>query len=322
MKVIGKGSFGKEFQVRKKDNGQIYAMKVLNKKAIIKRGEVQHTLTEKNILKNLVHPFLVNLYFTFQTHDKLCFVMDFVNGGELFSHLQKEKKFPEPRTKFYVGQITLGLEYLHNMGIIYRDLKPENLLLTDDGHICMTDFGISKEGVTCEDDRTSTFCGTPEYLAPEILQGVPYGKAIDWWSLGTLMYEMLAGLPPFYSKDVQLMYKKILTTELKMPEGASPEARSLLAGLLERDPAKRLQDPKVIKSHAFFKTILWDKMIAKELPPPYVPPVKNKEDSGMVAAEFLEQKVEMSPTFSNTLLSDNQQALFKDFDTAKDGSAP
>jgi len=292
-------------------------MKVLNKKAIIKRGEVLHTLTEKNILQNLVHPFLVNLYFSFQTPDKLCFVMDFVNGGELFSHLQKEKKFPEPRTRFYCAEITLGLEYLHNCGIIYRDLKPENLLLTEDGHICMTDFGISKEGLVCEDDRTNTFCGTPEYLAPEILQGQPYGKAIDWWSLGTLMYEMLSGLPPFYSKDVQLMYKKILTTELKFPEGASPEARSILQGLLERDPAKRLQDPVVIKTHPFYKLIDWDKLIAKEVPAPYVPPVKGKSDPTMVAPEFLDQKVEMTMTYSNGFLDDSQQALFKDFDSSK-----
>lgn len=311
LRVIGKGSFGKVFQVRKKDTGRIYAMKVLNKKNIIDRQEIEHTKTEKNILQKLVHPFLVNLYFSFQTADKLYFVMDFVNGGELFSHLQKDKRFPEPRVRFYCAEIALGLEYLHNSGVLYRDLKPENLLLTDDGHICMTDFGISKEGLLAEDDRTATFCGTPEYLAPEVLQGSAYGKAVDWWSFGTLMYEMLTGLPPFYSTDVQQMYTKILTAPLVIPDYVSPEARSLLMGLLERNPNKRLQDPKIIKAHPFFKGIDWDKLLEKEIEPPYVPPVKSKEEVTMILDEFKNQKVEM--TFVDAKLTESQQQNFAGF---------
>eukprot|EP01099_Mayorella_cantabrigiensis_P002140 TRINITY_DN1941_c0_g1_i1.p1 TRINITY_DN1941_c0_g1~~TRINITY_DN1941_c0_g1_i1.p1 ORF type:complete len:267 (-),score=38.28 TRINITY_DN1941_c0_g1_i1:491-1291(-) len=177
LKVIGKGSFGKVMQVRKKDNGKIYAMKILNKKTIIERQELEHTKAEKNILQKLVHPFLVNLNYSFQTEDKLYFVMDYVNGGELFFHLQKDKKFTEERVRFYCAEIVLGLEYLHASGVLYRDLKPENLLLTDDGHICMTDFGISKEGLQSDNDRTATFCGTPEYLAPEV-----FGRKWLWKS--------------------------------------------------------------------------------------------------------------------------------------------
>jgi RAC serine/threonine-protein kinase len=168
-------------------------MKVLNKQTILDRNEVAHTQAEKSILMKLDCPFLVHLHFSFQTSDKLYFVMDYVNGGELFFHLQKEKTFDPNRVLFYSAEILLGLEYLHEQGVIYRDLKPENILLTSQGHICMTDFGISKEGLHCKDDRTATFCGTPEYLAPEILEGKGYGKAVDWWSFGTLIYEMMTG---------------------------------------------------------------------------------------------------------------------------------
>ena len=263
LTVIGKGSFGKVLQVRKRDTGQIYAMKVLNKAQILERGEMEHTKSEKSILQKLQSPFLVCLHFTFQTSDKLYFIMDYVNGGELFYHLQKERKFDAERVRFYCAEIVLGLAYLHSKGILYRDLKPENVLLTGAGHICMTDFGISKEGLTAADDRTATFCGTPEYLAPEVLEGNGYGKPVDWWSFGTLMYEMLTGLPPFYSQDVQVMYQKIMTAKLVIPETISSDAASLLRGLLERDPAKRLQDPEVIKAHPYFKSVDWKAMTRK-----------------------------------------------------------
>jgi len=215
--------------------------------------------------------------------------MDFVNGGELFFHLQRDKKFSETRVKFYTAEISLGLEYLHARGVLYRDLKPENILLTYDGHICMTDFGISKEGLLAEDSRTATFCGTPEYLAPEVLEGREYGKAIDWWSLGTLMFEMLTGLPPYYSTDVQQMYTKILKAPLVIPDFITPEARSLLQGLLERDPKKRLSDSKIIKDHAYFRDINWEKLLSKELPPPFVPDVSGPLDTKNFDITFLKK---------------------------------
>eukprot|EP01097_Dermamoeba_algensis_P009991 TRINITY_DN71_c0_g1_i6.p1 TRINITY_DN71_c0_g1~~TRINITY_DN71_c0_g1_i6.p1 ORF type:complete len:288 (-),score=58.99 TRINITY_DN71_c0_g1_i6:395-1258(-) len=245
LNVIGRGSFGKVFQVRKKNTGKIFALKVLNKKTIIERNEVDHTKAERNILQKLIHPFLMNLHYSFQTPDKLYFVMDYVNGGELFYHLQKDRKFSEERTRFYCAEIVLGLEYLHSENVIYRDLKPENLLLTQEGHICLTDFGIAKEGLG-DDDRTETFCGTPEYLAPEILENNPYGKGVDWWSFGTLMYEMLNGLPPFYAQDIQEMYTKIISSPLEFSSAfnGGPDAKSLIKQLLERNPEKRLTDPK------------------------------------------------------------------------------
>merc|ERR1711915_103281 len=251
--MIGSGSFGKVLQVRHKQTGHIFAMKVLNKKRIIERNELPNTISERNILRQLNCPFLVTLYYSFQTPDKLYFVMDFVNGGELFYHLQKEGVFPPDRVKFYAAEIVLGIEYLHSRGIIYRDLKPENLLLNSEGHICMTDFGISKEGLAAKDDRTSTFCGTPEYLAPEVLEGKSYGKEVDWWSLGTLMYEMLTSLPPFYCEDVQLMYAKIMKEDLDLASKFDdPEVVDLITKLLARDPTDRLASPESIKAHPYF----------------------------------------------------------------------
>jgi len=255
---------------------------------------------------------LVNLVYAFQTPDKLYFIMDYINGGELFYHLQKEEKFTDDRVRFYCAEIICGLEYLHSSHVLYRDLKPENILLTEDGHICMTDFGISKEGLVSDNDKTVTFCGTPEYLAPEILQGKSYGKPVDWWSFGTLMYEMLTGLPPFYSQDVQEMYNKIMNDKLVFPPHVSSEARSLLQALLERNPDKRLQDPRVIKAHPYFKGIDWDAIVRKEVEPPFVPNVKGKADTSQVDAEFLAETPKLSVD-KDSNLSQTLQQNFADF---------
>lgn len=278
LKVIGRGGFGRVLLVRKRDTGKVYAMKILKKAVIAARGEVEHTRTERSVLSKLDHPFLAKLHWSFQTEECLYFVMDFINGGELFHHLSREKRFPESRAKFYAAQIVSGMEYLHKAGVIYRDLKPENLLLNYAGNIVMTDFGLSKEGLHAKDSRTATFCGTPEYLAPEIIKGDNYTKAIDWWSVGTLLYEMLTGLPPFYTEDEENMYHKIMTADLVIPSFFTPEVADLIKQFLARDPAQRLQDPVKIRSHPFFADISWEKLEACELTPPFVPNVTAPDD--------------------------------------------
>jgi serine/threonine protein kinase len=295
-KVIGQGSFGKVLMVTKKDatagNDKVYAMKVLNKSTIIARNEVDHTKSEKSILMKLEHPFLVKLHYSFQTPDKLFFVMDYINGGELFFHLQRDKRFSEDRVRFYAAEIVSGLDYLHSAGVIYRDLKPENLLLTRDGHIVMTDFGLSKEGLHDKFDRTGTFCGTPEYLAPEVLEGKGYTKAVDWWSFGTLVYEMLTGLPPFYSEDVQEMYSNIMTAELNFPSFMGADARDLLSKLLERNDEIRLQDAAHIKKHPFFKPIDWEALKQKKIMPPFIPEVNGDDDITNIDEAFTGMDIE------------------------------
>jgi len=249
--VIGKGSFGKVLQVMKKDNKKIFAMKVLRKDTIRARNQVEHTKTERNILQRFRHPFIVELHYAFQTEDKLYMVLDFVNGGELFSHLKREKRFKEERAKLYAAEVLVALGYLHEMDIVYRDLKPENILLGADGHIKVTDFGLSKEQVT-DADSTYTFCGTPEYMAPEILMDQGHGKPVDWWSFGILVYEMLTGLPPFYSRNKKEMYFKILKCELRFPQDIGADAKDLIQSLLKREPGQRLgssDDAEEIKKH-------------------------------------------------------------------------
>jgi len=239
LKVLGKGGFGKVMLVRKKGSTDIYAMKVLKKEAVVRRNQVVHTKTERHILKQIRHPFLTRMYFAFQSEGKLYMVLNYLPGGELFYRLKREGRFSVERVRLYGAEIAAGLGHLHSMDMIYRDLKPENILLDEVGHICLTDFGLSKESVATP-NAARTFCGTPEYLAPEILQGVGHGKGVDWWSLGTLIFEMLTGLPPFYSRNINHMYEKILKAELRCPSFLPADVKGLIEGLLIRDPIKRL----------------------------------------------------------------------------------
>jgi len=295
VSLIGKGSFGKVFLVKKKvgsDSGAVYAMKVLRKEAIFARKQVAHTKAEKTILAKIQHPFIIRLHWAFQTDQKLYMILDYINGGELFFHLKNDGKFSEERVRIYAAEIASALSHLHSLDIVYRDLKPENILLNNDGHIVITDFGLSKEINPSE--GTQTFCGTPEYLAPEVLRGEGHGTPVDWWSLGTLMYEMLTGLPPFYSQNINIMYQKILSGELRFPSYVSSDAQSILEGLLTRDPEKRLgskdKNASDVMSHPFFKSINWTKLNAKEIEPPFKPKVKSEACLDNIDKVFTSEK--------------------------------
>lgn len=304
MKVVGKGSYGKVMQVRKRDTGKIYAMKVLKKQMLVAKKQVVHTKTERRVLELIDHPFLVSLRFAFQTETKLYMVLDYFSGGELFFHLKHNGAFSESRAKFYAAQITLALQCLHDNGIIYRDLKPENVLLDDDGHIRLTDFGLSKESLAGS-QLTHTFCGTPEYLAPEVIQGSWYGKAVDWWSMGTLLYEMLTGWPPFYNENLHVMYESITRAPLTFPNSMSSEAKSLLTGLLQRNPRNRLGSNNGMadfKDHPFFADINWRELYDKKTPPPFVPVTTEGEAStDNVDEEFKEQVVQDTPVANHEI---------------------
>ncbi|XP_036759632.1 serine/threonine-protein kinase Sgk1 isoform X5 [Manis pentadactyla] len=294
LKVIGKGSFGKVLLARHKAEEAFYAVKVLQKKAILKKKEEKHIMSERNVLlKNVKHPFLVGLHFSFQTADKLYFVLDYINGGELFYHLQRERCFLEPRARFYAAEIASALGYLHSLNIVYRDLKPENILLDSQGHIVLTDFGLCKENIE-HNGTTSTFCGTPEYLAPEVLHKQPYDRTVDWWCLGAVLYEMLYGLPPFYSRNTAEMYDNILNKPLQLKPNITNSARHLLECLLQKDRTKRLgakDDFMEIKNHVFFSLINWDDLINKKITPPFNPNVSGPNDLRHFDPEFTEEPV-------------------------------
>jgi serum/glucocorticoid-regulated kinase 2 len=276
LKVIGKGSFGKVMQVRKKDTDRIYALKTIQKAKIISRSEVTHTLAERSVLAQINNPFIVPLKFSFQSPEKLYFVLAYVNGGELFHHLTKERRFDLNRSRFYAAELLCVLECLHGFNVIYRDLKPENILLDAQGHIALCDFGLCKMKLK-DEEYTNTFCGTPEYLAPELLLGKGYNKSIDWWTLGILLYEMLTGLPPFYDQDTNEMYRKILSHPLTFPGGhvVPPAAQDLLTKLLNRNPDERLgaNGSSDIKSHPFFAGIDWRKLLERKYVPTFKPNV-------------------------------------------------
>lgn len=308
LKVVGKGSFGKVMQVMKKDTGRIYALKTIRKAHIISRSEVTHTLAERSVLAQINNPFIVPLKFSFQSPEKLYFVLAFVNGGELFHHLQREQRFDINRARFYTAELLCALECLHGFKVIYRDLKPENILLDYTGHIALCDFGLCKLDMK-DEDRTNTFCGTPEYLAPELLLGNGYTKTVDWWTLGVLLYEMLTGLPPFYDENTNDMYRKILQEPLTFPSTdiVPPAARDLLTRLLDRDPQRRLgaNGAAEIKSHHFFANIDWRKLLQRKYEPSFRPNVVDARDTANFDREFTSEAPQDSyvdgPVLSQTM---------------------
>lgn len=287
LKVVGKGTFGKVMQVRHRASGEIYAMKILKKKNLMAKKQVQNTETERRILELVDHPFIVSLRFAFQTEFKLYMILDYFMGGELFFHLNKGK-FQENRAKLYTGELILALECLHDHGIIYRDLKPENVLLDEQGHVRLCDFGLSKDSIN-GDQRTHTFCGTPHYLAPEVINRHGYGKEVDWWSLGIILFEMLTGLPPFYHTNTKKMYESICFAHLNIPSYVKPSCQRFIRLLLDRNPLVRLGHggSHEVKTHAFFNGLDWVKLYDKELSVAFLPRVtKGKMDTQNVATCF------------------------------------
>ncbi|XP_042749551.1 ribosomal protein S6 kinase alpha-2 [Lagopus leucura] len=315
LKVLGQGSYGKVFLVRKikgSDAGQLYAMKVLKKATLKVRDRVRSKM-ERDILAEVNHPFIVKLHYAFQTEGKLYLILDFLRGGDLFTRLSKEVMFTEEDVKFYLAELALALDHLHGLGIIYRDLKPENILLDEEGHIKITDFGLSKEAID-HDKRAYSFCGTIEYMAPEVVNRRGHTQSADWWSFGVLMFEMLTGSLPFQGKDRKETMALILKAKLGMPQFLSIEAQSLLRALFKRNPANRLgagfDGVEEIKRHPFFITIDWNKLYRKEIKPPFKPAVGRPEDTFHFDPEFTSRTPTDSPGVPP---SANAHHLFRGF---------
>lgn len=315
LKVLGQGSYGKVFLVRKvtgSDAGQLYAMKVLKKATLKVRDRVRSKM-ERDILAEVNHPFIVKLHYAFQTEGKLYLILDFLRGGDLFTRLSKEVMFTEEDVKFYLAELALALDHLHGLGIIYRDLKPENILLDEEGHIKITDFGLSKEA-TDHDKRAYSFCGTIEYMAPEVVNRRGHTQSADWWSFGVLMFEMLTGSLPFQGKDRKETMALILKAKLGMPQFLSAEAQSLLRALFKRNPCNRLgagvDGVEEIKRHPFFVTIDWNKLYRKEIKPPFKPAVGRPEDTFHFDPQFTARTPTDSPGVPP---SANAHHLFRGF---------
>jgi len=336
--MVGAGSFGQVFQVRKKDTNQVFALKVLDKSHLRKIDQVQNTKQERRVLEIVNHPFIVKLHYAFQTGPALCLVMDFINGGELFMHLRKHRFFSEADARIWAAEILLALEYLHSMSIIYRDIKPENVLLDSEGHIKLTDFGLAREA----SDQTTAkeVAGSPYYMAPEVLLMQGHDVQADWWSLGILIYEMIVGLPPFYSKDTKAAYQRLLTEPLQFKDHVSQAARELIKGLLNTDPNKRLGavpkdrskqsnsdshttsmlsqawgDGMPIKMQAWFKGLRWDAVLLRQVKPSLVPQLKDAMDVSNFDQVFTgDRSWKHSNLLRNSIVSiDTTEDPFADF---------
>ncbi|KAG7257065.1 hypothetical protein CRUP_032201 [Coryphaenoides rupestris] len=300
LRVLGKGGYGKVFQVRKvagANSGKIFAMKVLKKAMIVRNAkDTAHTKAERNILEVVKHPFIVDLVYAFQTGGKLYLILEYLSGGELFMQLEREGIFMEDTACFYLAEISMALGHLHQKGIIYRDLKPENIMLNNKGHVKLTDFGLCKE-------------------APEILTRSGHNRAVDWWSLGALMYDMLTGAPPFTGENRKKTIDKILKCKLNLPPYLTREARELLKRLLKRNASARLGggpgDSSEVQAHSFFRHVNWDELLARNVEPPFKPFLQSADDYSQFDSKFTSQPPVDSP--DDSALSESANQVFLGF---------
>lgn len=307
-RVLGTGGFGKVFQVSKTagaQKGKIYAMKVLKKAVIVRNKETKeidrevnvHAKMERDVLMAVRHPFIVDLKYAFQAGNKVYLIMEYLAGGELFMQLQKERMLMEDTAIFYLSQVLLALEHLHQIGIIYRDLKPENIMLDRAGHVKLTDFGCVKESAS--DEINYTFCGTVEYMAPEILNRSGHGKEVDWWSFGILVHDMLTGAPPFTGGNRKVITDRVLKSKLQLKKYLTPNAKDLLKKLLHKQAENRLgygeKDSEAVKTHKFFAGVNWDHVLSKKTSPPFLPLLKSEDDFSNFDDEFTSKPAIDSP---------------------------
>ncbi|KAK9480024.1 Serine/threonine kinase [Lipomyces japonicus] len=316
LAVLGKGNFGKVMLAEAKGSKSLYAIKVLKKEYILENDEVENTISEKRVFliaNKMRHPFLLNLHSCFQTETRVYFVMEYISGGDLMWHIQKEQ-FSGRRAQFYAAEVLLGLKYFHESGVVYRDLKLDNILLTLDGHIKIADYGLCKLDMW-PDGKTGTFCGTPELMAPEILQDQKYGKEVDWWAFGVLIYQMILGQSPFRGDDEQEIFGAILTDEPLYPVHMARNSVSILQQLLTRDPERRLGagtgDASDVMAHAYFANVNWQDMYHKRVRPPYVPTIDSATDTRNFDQEFTREVPVLTPV--STVLTRADQEQFRGF---------
>lgn len=306
-RTIGTGSFGRVHLARNIHDNKFYALKVLGKAQIIEMNQVDHASNEKKIIRQLSNPFLVHCYSSFHDPQNLYFVLEYVYGGELFSYLRQSGRFENKVALFYSSEVVSAFEYMHNAKILYRDLKPENILINSDGHIKITDFGFAKY----VPDVTWTLCGTPDYLAPEIIQSKAYNAAADWWSLGIFIYEMLAGYPPFYDENPIKLYEKILACKVTYSVNFAPEAIDLISKLLCLDLTKRYGNLKGgvndIKNHPWYADVDWERVKRLEVSPPYIPKICREGDTSYFST-YAERSSPYNPN-----AADLYSSYFKDF---------
>ncbi|OHS96005.1 AGC family protein kinase [Tritrichomonas foetus] len=300
ISVLGRGFYGKVMLVKKKNTDQYFAIKTVHKNRLVKANKVHTIFTERNVLMKARHPFIVNLQFAFQTESKVYLGLEYASGGELFYHLQNRQTIPIDEVRLYIAELSLAINYLHVLRVIYRDLKPENILLDSQGHVKLTDFGLAKT-LTDFSNQTGTFCGTSEYIAPEIISRKPYGPEIDWWAVGILTYELLYGQTPFFNQNKAKMFQSIRSDRPRFPRKVEQSTVDFISMLLEKDPANRATFEK-IKVHPFFNGMAFEDVLAKKYKPAFVPPsngVVGNFDTEFTMENPLDSLATPTPTAAN-----------------------